>query len=93
MSGASVAWWINAITVVTVFISIAKYWWLGQGVDGVRGQCYTQFVACGLQLVYNALIYHTNPALWGSLLYQPLLLWGAVMAMKGLKNADKDSGR
>lgn len=85
----NVAWWINVITVVTVLISIVKYWWLGKGVDGVRGQCHAQIVACVLQFVYNVLIYHTNPNLWGSLLYEPLLLWGVVMAMKGLKNADR----
>jgi hypothetical protein len=91
MGEIDVAWWINAITVVTVFISIAKYWWLGQGVDGVRGQCYTQIVACFLQLAYNALIYSNSPELWGSLLYQPLLLWGLFMSVKGLRNADRHS--
>jgi hypothetical protein len=85
---STVAWWINIISAVTVVISIVKYWYLGKGIYGIKGQCYIQIVACFLQLAYNALIYNHNPELWGSLLYQPLLLWGAIMSLKGLRNAD-----
>lgn len=80
--------WVNGITIATVVLSIAKYWYLGKGKDGVVGNCVLQMVACVLQFVYNALIFYINPDLWGSLLYQPLLVFGYLMAIKGLNNAD-----
>lgn len=82
-----IAWWINTITILTVAVSLFRYWFLGRGVDGIKGQCMLQIVSCLLQLGYNCLIYRTNPDLWGSILYQPLLLWGLLMSVKGLKNA------
>lgn len=84
----SVPFAINLISIITVLVSIAKYWYLGYGNKRVRAVCEWQIIGSLLQMVYNALIVSRDPALWGSTLYQPVLLWGLVMSVKGWRNAE-----
>lgn len=78
---------INIVSVVTVATGIAKYWYLGFGDKKVRAVCEWQIVGAVLQVAYNWMIVTRDPALWGSLLYQPVLVWSIIMSLKGWNNA------
>jgi len=77
---------INFITLVTVVLSIVKYWYLGKGKNGILGLCSIQILVSALQIVYNVMVVQINPALWTSYLYIPLLFFGIYAAVKGIGN-------
>lgn len=71
---------------ITVVLSVVKYWYLGKGKHGILGLCAVQIVVSVLQIVYNVLVVQVSSALWTSYLYIPLLFFGIYAAVKGIGN-------
>ena len=79
---------INVVSVITVAVGVAKYWYLGYGNKKIRRVCEYQILGSVLQMAYNWLIITRDPALWGSMLYQPVLVWSIFMSFKGWHNVE-----